>query len=387
MNGKKKRIALLGATGSIGTSTLRVLRAMPEAFELVLISAGGGNIPKLAEIAAEFKVPHTVTAAETCLPQLRSQVPAGTTAYAGEKALCDLLSTLELDLIVSAIVGNAAIPPVVAAIGAGRDIALASKEVLVAAGYPVMKLAAEKKVRILPVDSEHSALFQCLEGHSPENVEKLILTASGGPFRGKSFADLAGVTWADAMKHPTWSMGPKVTLDSATLMNKALEMVEAHHLFQMSGDRIDVLVHPQSIIHSIVEWRDGNQTALLSVPDMCFPIQYALTLPDRINTGLKRLDLVQTGSLTFERVDERVFPSLSFARTARREQGTLAAVMNAANDVAGVRFRDGEIALPGIWTVIEKTMSDHQNKKDPTLEEIFAADEWARAYAASLQVK
>lgn len=387
MNGKKKRIALLGATGSIGTSTLRMLRAMPEAFELVLISAGGGNIPKLAEIAAEFKVPHTVTAAETCLPQLRSQVPAGTTAYAGEKALCDLLSTLELDLVVSAIVGNAAIPPVVAAIGAGRDIALASKEVLVAAGYPVMKLAAEKKVRILPVDSEHSALFQCLEGHSPENVEKLILTASGGPFRGKSFADLAGVTWADAMKHPTWSMGPKVTLDSATLMNKALEMVEAHHLFQMSGDRIDVLVHPQSIIHSIVEWRDGNQTALLSVPDMCFPIQYALTLPDRINTGLKRLDLAQTGSLTFERVDERVFPSLSFARTAMREQGTLAAVMNAANDVAGVRFREGEIALPGIWTVIEKTMSDHQNKKDPTLEEIFAADEWARAYAASLQVK
>ncbi|MBO5695665.1 MAG: 1-deoxy-D-xylulose-5-phosphate reductoisomerase [Lentisphaeria bacterium] len=387
MNGKKKRIALLGATGSIGTSTLRVLRAMPEAFELVLISAGWGNIPKLAEIAAEFKVPHTVTAAETCLPQLRSQVPAGTTAYAGEKALCDLLSTLELDLVVSAIVGNAAIPPVVAAIGAGRDIALASKEVLVAAGYPVMKLAAEKKVRILPVDSEHSALFQCLEGHSPENVEKLILTASGGPFRGKSFADLAGVTWADAMKHPTWSMGPKVTLDSATLMNKALEMVEAHHLFQMSGDRIDVLVHPQSIIHSIVEWRDGNQTALLSVPDMCFPIQYALTLPDRINTGLKRLDLAQTGSLTFERVDERVFPSLSFARTAMREQGTLAAVMNAANDVAGVRFREGEIALPGIWTVIEKTMSDHQNKKDPTLEEIFAADEWARAYAASLQVK
>lgn len=387
MNGKKKRIALLGATGSIGTSTLRVLRAMSEAFELVLISAGGGNIPKLAEIAAEFKVPHTVTAAETCLPQLRSQVPAGTTAYAGEKALCDLLSTLELDLVVSAIVGNAAIPPVVAAIGAGRDIALASKEVLVAAGYPVMKLAAEKKVRILPVDSEHSALFQCLEGHSPENVEKLILTASGGPFRGKSFADLAGVTWADAMKHPTWSMGPKVTLDSATLMNKALEMVEAHHLFQMSGDRIDVLVHPQSIIHSIVEWRDGNQTALLSVPDMCFPIQYALTLPDRINTGLKRLDLAQTGSLTFERVDERVFPSLSFARTAMREQGTLAAVMNAANDVAGVRFREGEIALPGIWTVIEKTMSDHQNKKDPTLEEIFAADEWARAYAASLQVK
>lgn len=387
MNGKKKRIALLGATGSIGTSTLRVLRAMPEAFELVLISAGGGNIPKLAEIAVEFKVPHTVTAAETCLPQLRSQVPAGTTAYAGEKALCDLLSTLELDLVVSAIVGNAAIPPVVAAIGAGRDIALASKEVLVAAGYPVMKLAAEKKVRILPVDSEHSALFQCLEGHSPENVEKLILTASGGPFRGKSFADLAGVTWADAMKHPTWSMGPKVTLDSATLMNKALEMVEAHHLFQMSGDRIDVLVHPQSIIHSIVEWRDGNQTALLSVPDMCFPIQYALTLPDRINTGLKRLDLAQTGSLTFERVDERVFPSLSFARTAMREQGTLAAVMNAANDVAGARFREGEIALPGIWTVIEKTMSDHQNKKDPTLEEIFAADEWARAYAASLQVK
>ena len=186
------------------------------------------------------------------------------------------------------------------------------------------------------------------------------------------------------MKHPTWSMGPKVTLDSATLMNKALEMVEAHHLFQMSEDRIDVLVHPQSIIHSIVEWRDGNQTALLSVPDMCFPIQYALTLPDRIDTGLKRLDLAQAGCLTFERVDERVFPSLAFARTAMREQGTLAAVMNAANDVAGERFRQGDIALPGIWTIIEKTMSAHQNGKDPTLDEIFAADNWARAYAAAL---
>ena len=387
MDEKKKRIALLGATGSIGTSTLRVLRAMPDSFELVLISAGGGNIPKLAEIAAEFKVPHAVTAAETCLPQLRSQVPAGTTAYAGEGALCDLLSSLDLDLVVSAIVGNAAILPVVSAINAGKDIALASKEVLVAAGYPVMKLAVEKKVRILPVDSEHSALFQCLEGHAPENVEKLILTASGGPFRGKSTAEIAGVTWADAMKHPTWSMGPKVTLDSATLMNKALEMVEAHHLFQMSEDRIDVLVHPQSIVHSIVEWRDGNQTALLSVPDMCFPIQYALTQPDRIDTGLKRLDLAQAGCLTFERVNESVFPSLSFAREAMRQRGTMAAVMNAANDVAGLRFRDGEIALPSIWTIIEKTMAAHENRKEPTLDEIFAADEWARSYAAALQVK
>lgn len=383
----KKRIALLGATGSIGTSTLRVLRAMPDAFELVLVSAGGGNIEKLAGIAAEFKAPHAVTSEEICLPQLRSQLPSGTKAYAGEGALCDLLATLEIDLVVSAIVGNAAIKPVVAAMESGKDIALASKEVLVAAGYPVMKLAAEKNVRILPVDSEHSALFQCLEGHKAENVEKLILTASGGPFRGKTLDEIGKVTWADAMKHPTWSMGPKVTLDSATLMNKALEMVEAHHLFNMSEERIDVLVHPQSIVHSIVEWRDGNQTALLSVPDMCFPIQYALTHPARVETGLKRLDLAQAGSLTFERVDEKVFPSLAFAREAMRARGTMAAVMNVANEIAGLRFAAGEITLPEIWGIIEKTMSAHENKKDPSLEDVFAAGEWARAYASTMKMK
>ena len=382
-----KKIALLGATGSIGSSTLRVLRGLgTDHYRLELIAAGSGNIGQLAAIASEFHVPHAITSDASKLPQLRSLLPSGTTASAGEEALCDLLRTLDIDIVVAAIAGNGALMPVAAAMEAGRTIALASKEVMVKAGSLIMKLAAEKKIRILPVDSEHSAIFQCLEGHEPDTVERLILTASGGPFRLSTPEELQRVTWADAMKHPTWSMGPKVTLDSATLMNKALEMIEAHYLFAMDQSRIDVLVHPQSIVHSMVEWRDGSVTALLSEPDMAFPIQYALTAPDRIPTGLKRLDLTKSGPLTFEAPDEKRFPSLRFAHRAMIEGGTMSAVMNAANEAACLRFCAGEIRLPDIWTIIEKTMDAHGVTTNPGWADIHEADTWARAYAAGIAI-
>ncbi len=384
-----KRIALLGATGSIGTSTLKVLRALKncpsgEEYQLVLISAGGGNIERLAAAAAEFQVPHAVTSDDRKLTQLRSFLPSGTTAYAGEAALCDLLRTLEIDIVLAAIVGTPAIPPVVAAIEAGRTIALASKEVMVSAGEPVMELAAKKGVRILPVDSEHSAIFQCLDLHDPAETAQLILTASGGPFRHCTRQELERMTLADAMKHPTWSMGPKVTLDSATLMNKALEMVEAHHLFSMDEKKIGVLIHPQSIVHSMVEWVDGSVTALLSVPDMAFPIQNALTYPERKATGLERLNLAKAGNLTFEAPREDVFPSLEFARIAMRAGGTMATVMNAANEAACQRFAAGTIRLPDIWTIVEKTMSAHTVMRD--WKAIPEADSWARSFAETVKI-
>ncbi len=380
---QKKRVALLGATGSIGTSTLKVLRAFPRDFELVLVAAGGGNIENLAAIAAEFKVPRAVTADDRKLPQLRSLLPSGTSAYAGEAALCGLLRSPDIDIVVAAIVGTAAIPPVAASIEAGHTVALASKEVMVSAGAPVMRLAAEKGVKILPVDSEHSALFQCLDGHDPAEVERLILTASGGPFRRCTRAELERMTPAEAMKHPTWSMGPKVTLDSATLMNKALEMVEAHHLFAMEEKKIAVLIHPQSIVHSMVEWTDGAVSALLSMPDMAFPIQHALTYPARRSGGLERMNFAKTGTLTFEDPREDVFPSLEFARIAMRAGGTMGTVMNAANEAAVSRFIAGEIRLPDIWTVIEKTMAAHTVMTD--WKAIPEADAWARAFAAGIQ--
>ena len=272
---RKKRIALLGATGSVGTSAVRVLRELGSMFSLELISAGGSHPEELAALAAEFSVPHVVIADGAKLDRLARLLPAGTDVHAGEDALCGLIRDHDFDIVLCAIVGNAAIRPAAAAIEAKHTLALASKEALVVAGEPVMRLARENGVKILPVDSEHSAIYQCLEGHDPATVKQLILTASGGPFRTKSPDEIARMTWADAMKHPTWSMGPKVTLDSATLMNKALEMIEAHHLFRMPPEKIGVLVHPQSIVHSMVEWNDGAVSALLSMPDMRFPVQFA----------------------------------------------------------------------------------------------------------------
>lgn len=381
---RKKRVAVLGATGSVGTSAMRVLRAMRDDVEVVLLSAGGGRIDALAALTAEFAVSHAVTADAAQLPHLRQLLPSSATAYGGNDALCALLRDLDIDLVICAIVGLAALEPTIAALESGKEIALASKEVLVTAGTQVMRLAKEKNITILPVDSEHSAIFQCLEKHDQNEIGKILLTASGGPFRRTSAEDLQKVTFSQAMAHPTWNMGPKVTLDSATLMNKALEMIEAHHLFSVTPEQIEVVVHPQSIIHSMVEWCDGSVSALLSAPDMRFPVQYALTYPKRLDAGLPKLDWSKMKDLTFEAPDETRFPSLRFARYAMNEDGTMPAVMLAANETACERFRKGEISLPEIWNIIERTMSAHQNIREPDLSGIRAADRWAREYAGNI---
>lgn len=384
---RKKRIALLGATGSIGKNVLRVVRSLKNEFEISFLASAGTDTAALAEAAAEFHVPHIAVADETKYKELRALLPETSAAHAGMEAIAHLAASDEVDIVVCAIVGIYGIRPVLAAIDAGKTIALASKEVLVAAGEIVMNRAAGKGVKILPVDSEHSAVFQCLGqgGHGATPPARIILTASGGPFLRFPRERLEKVLWADAMHHPTWSMGPKVTLDSATLMNKALEMIEARHLFSLEPEQISVLIHPQSVVHSFVEWPDGSLQAQLGTPDMRLPIQYALTFPRRINTSLPRLDLAATGKLTFEEPDETRFPSLSFARRAMCAGGTMGAVMNAANESAAERFRTGEISLPDLWRIIEQTMDAHTAIPHPAFEEIAAAHHWARAFAASVR--
>lgn len=384
---EKKRIALLGATGSIGKNALRVIRSLKNEFKITVLAAAGNDLPALAEAASEFHVPHVAVADETKYRELCTLLPETSSAYAGMKAITELAASDTVDLVLCAIVGIHGIRPVLAAIEAGKTVALASKEVLVAAGETVMERARKKGVRILPVDSEHSAVFQCLEqpcGGQARPV-RIILTASGGPFLRFSPERLAEAVWADAMNHPTWSMGPKVTLDSATLMNKALEMIEARHLFRLEPEQIDVLVHPQSVVHSLVEWPDGSLQAQLGAPDMRLPIQYALTFPRRLDTALPRLNLAATGTLTFEAPDEERFPSLAFARRAMHEGGTMGAVMNAANESAAERFRTGAISLHGLWRVIEQTMDAHTAIPHPGFEEIAAAHRWARSFAASVR--
>ncbi len=353
-----KKIALLGATGSIGTSTLKLLRANPCGYEIVLATAQS-NAEKLAEIVQEFHVPHAVITDGKKLDSLRAAVPQSVKAYGGEQAMYDLLRSLDIDIVLCAISGNSAIESVRVSLEAGHDLALANKEALVCAGPLVMKLAAEKGAGILPVDSEHSAIFQCL-ANRVSAPEKIILTASGGPFL-HSPDNLSTVTAGQALAHPVWNMGRKVTLDSATLMNKALEMIEAARLFRVSSGQIDVLIHPQSIVHSLVQWSDGNMEAVLSVPDMQFPIAYALSHPARLKTALPRLNLAETGKLTFEKPDEKRFPSLGLARAALDAGGSYPLALSEANEVAGNRFFAGEIAFTDIWRLISDTMDAHKS--------------------------
>ena len=302
-------------------------------------------------------------------------------------SICELVSRPEVDLVLCAIVGITSLPAVLAAIRAGKTIALATKEVLVLAGTLVMKEAEKYQAKIIPVDSEHSAVFQCLEGQQ-KNFSKILLTCSGGPFRNTPAEQLKSVTWADAMKHPTWNMGEKVTLDSATLMNKALEMVEAHHLFGAPEEKIDVLIHPQSIVHSMVEYEDGAVIAHLSMPDMQFPVQYAFSWPERCPGGLPALNLAKAGTLTFEEPDRTRFPSLDYAREAIRRGGIAGAVMNAANEAAYHRFKAGDIGFTDIWQLVERTMNAIENKqKEVSLEEIMEADRAARVFASGIKLK
>ena len=378
----RKKVVLLGSTGSIGRSTLEVARLLPERIELVGLAANG-SVEALAVQVRETGVKHVALCDASRIGQLRALVPDDVVILAGPEGLAELATLEEADMVLVAIVGIAGLQPTLAAIEAGKDLAVASKEILVMAGEIVTAAAERKGVKLLPVDSEHNAIFQCLDGHrgGGKEVSRLILTASGGPFRTWPAEQLAEVTLAQALKHPTWEMGRKITIDSATLFNKGLEMIEARWLFGIGMERIDVVVHPQSIVHSMVEFIDGSVLAQLSRTDMCFPIQYALTWPERLAGGLKPLDFAALAKLEFEAPRDADFPALGLAREAGLTGGTLPAVFNAANEVAVDAFIAGAIRFPDIWRVVGETMHAHDVAAASSLEAVIAADGWARRTA------
>ncbi len=379
----KRRVVLLGSTGSIGLSTLKVAANLPDEIELVGLAAAS-SVSKLAEQAIATGVRHVAIYDESKAAELRSLLPTGVNIHTGAEGLNTLSQLAEADIVLIAIVGTAGLQPALTAIEAGKDIAVASKEILVMAGEIITARATEKGVRILPVDSEHNAIFQCLEGHRGpgSEISRLILTASGGPFRETPAADLWDVTPEMALKHPTWDMGPKITIDSATLFNKGLEMIEARWLFGIGIDRIEAVIHPQSIIHSMVEFTDGSVLAQLSRTDMGFPIQYALTYPARMKGALRPLDFATLSKLEFSppRLDD--FPALNLAREAGNTGGTMPAVLNAANEIAVEGFRAGDIRFPEIWGCVAHCMEQHKAVLNPTLEQILTADREMRAVVA-----
>ena len=375
-----KRVILLGSSGSIGESTCKVARALPDTMKLVGLGVAKSG-ERVLEQAREFGVKAVAVSDLVSAEKVKKDLPQGTKLYPGVEGLTRMVEETEADMVLVAVVGTAGLAPALAALRTGKDLAVASKEILVLAGSAVMGEAKKNKRQVLPVDSEHNAIFQCLEGAKSQEVRKIILTASGGPFRKSSSEDLKKVTVAQALKHPTWSMGKKITIDSATMFNKGLEMIEAHWLFGLPMNQVDVVVHPQSIVHSLVEFVDGSVLAQLSVTDMCFPIQYAVTYPERRPSGLPPLDLAKIGSLTFEAPDEKRFPALRLARESGEAGGTLPGVFNAANEVAVEAFLEEKISFPRIWEMVETVMSAHRNEKRPDLATIIAADQWARAQA------
>ena len=375
-----KRVILLGSSGSIGESTCKVARALPDTMKLVGLGVAKSG-KRVLEQAREFGVKAVAVSDLGAAEKVKKDLPQGTKFYPGVEGLTRMVEETEADMVLVAVVGTAGLAPALAALRTGKDLAVASKEILVLAGSAVMGEAKKNKRQVLPVDSEHNAIFQCLQGAKSQEVRKIILTASGGPFRKSSSEDLKKVTVAQALKHPTWSMGRKITIDSATMFNKGLEMIEAHWLFGLPMNQVDVVVHPQSIVHSLVEFVDGSVLAQLSVTDMCFPIQYAVTYPERRPSGLPPLDLAKIGSLTFEAPDEKRFPALRLARESGEAGGTLPGVFNAANEVAVEAFLEEKISFPRIWEMVETVMSAHRNEKRPDLATIIAADQWARAQA------
>lgn len=380
---RPKKVVVLGSTGSIGESSLKVARDLPGRMRLVGLAANRSADALAAQIA-EFGIKEACLCDPSGLDRVRAAVPGDVALRSGEDGLVELATLPEADLVLVAIVGVAGLRPALAAIEAGKDIAVASKEILVMAGEAVMSAARRKGVKVLPVDSEHNAIFQCLEGRSSDEVSRLILTASGGPFRTLAAGELSGVTVAQALRHPTWEMGRKITIDSATLFNKGLEMIEARWLFDVGMDRVDVVVHPQSIVHSMVEFVDGSVLAQLSTTDMCFPIQYAVTWPERVPNRLPPLDFAKLARLDFEAPRWEDFPALRLAKEAGSAGGTLPAVLNAANEIAVAAFLEGRLSFPGIWNTVEETMVRHRGLPHPSLEEIVAADVWARVTAASI---
>ncbi|WP_178021852.1 1-deoxy-D-xylulose-5-phosphate reductoisomerase [uncultured Paenibacillus sp.] len=378
-----KKIALIGSTGSIGTQTLDVLRAYPEEFRLEGLAAGN-NIELFARQVQEFRPRKASVATKELADQIRPQLPGGVELYYGEQGLIEVAAGTDADTVVTAIVGSAGLPATLAAIEEGKHIALANKETLVTAGHLVTESARRKGVALLPVDSEHSAIFQCLNGEHREEVSQITLTASGGSFRDLTREQLRDVTVEDALKHPNWAMGAKITIDSATMVNKGLEVIEAHWLFGLPFEQIGVLLHPESIIHSFVEYRDGSVIAQLGTPDMRVPIQYALTYPHRWASAAKRLSLAEVGKLHFREMDFDRFPCLRLAYECGKIGGTATSVYNAANEAAVARFLKGDIPFLQIEAIIETVLTKHETQAHPDLETIREADRWARALAETL---
>jgi len=379
-----KNVVVLGCTGSIGTSTVKVAEDLPDRIRLLGLAAGNNS-----ELLFEQTRRHKPAAISISDPQkaieLRDAFGASCEVFSGAEGLIKLATLPEADIVLIAIVGTAGLQPALAAIRAGKDIAVASKEILVMAGEIVMTEARKQGVRVLAVDSEHSAIFQCLDGKPSSSVRKLWLTASGGPFRSEvdwPREKFAEITVERALKHPSWVMGRKITIDSATLFNKGLEMIEARWLFDIEMSRVGVLVHPQSIVHSMVEFVDGSLLAQLSTPDMCLPIQYALTYPERAPSERVQTDFPKVGSLTFEEPDVDRFPAIDLARRAGEVGGTMPAVLNAANEIAVEAFVNRSINFPQITETVRRVMDSHQAVKHPDLEAILEADHWARQEAA-----
>jgi 1-deoxy-D-xylulose-5-phosphate reductoisomerase len=378
---KRKRVVILGATGSIGESALKVARDIPERMEIVGLAANS-NAQKLAAAANKVRCESICLVDQTKIDILRKALEFEPRIFVGEEGLREIACLTNADMVLVAIVGTGGLRPALAAIEAGKDLAVASKEILVAAGEIVMREARENGIHVLPVDSEHNAIFQCLDGRSSE-VRRIILTASGGPFRQTPAKEFIDLTPEQALKHPTWNMGPKITIDSATLFNKGLEMIEAHWLFGVEMKRVEVVIHPQSIVHSMVEFADGSTLAQLSYSDMCFPIQYAVTWPDRVPNTLPPLDFGKLRTLQFETPRYDDFPALNLARRAGESGGTLPAVMNAANEVAVAAFLDRQVGFPSIWQIVEEVMNRHRSVAHPDLDAILQADQWAREQASA----
>ncbi len=371
-----KKIAILGSTGSIGTQTLDVVREHPDELSVVALAAGR-NKEKLREQIREFH-PKVVSLSEEkmALEMKKELAGTGVEVLCGMEGLMAVAGIEEADVVVTAVVGMMGILPTMEAIRKGKDIALANKETLVTAGHLIMPMAREHHVSILPVDSEHSAIFQCLHGERQKDVDKILLTASGGPFRGKTLKDLENVTLEDALKHPNWSMGQKITIDSSTMVNKGLEVMEARWLFDVNYDQIEVVVQPQSIIHSMVQFVDGAILAQLGTPDMRVPIEYALFYPERRSLHGERLDFSTLQSITFEKPDMDVFRGLALALEAGKVGGTMPTVFNAANEKAVAKFLHREIGYMDIIRLIEQCMEAHQWKDNPSLEEILDTEQW-----------
>ena len=372
-----KKLTVLGVTGSIGTQTVDVVLHHPGQFEIVAMSAGH-NIAKLEEIMAKLPVKHICVLEEKDQAYLEKKYP-DRHFYCGQEGMIAIATLKEADIVLNAVVGFAGLLPTIQAIESHKDIAIANKETLVVAGHIIMPLAKKYGIKLLPVDSEHSASFQSLQGAHHDEIHKILLTCSGGSFRDYSLEDLKDVTVAQALNHPNWSMGAKITIDSATLFNKGLEVIEAHWLFDVDYDQIEVLIHPESVLHSAIEYVDGAVIGQMGTPDMRLPIQYALTYPDRLPIGdSQSLNLTALASLHFTKPDTTRFPALTLAIQAGKTGGSMPCVMNAANEVANKAFRDGKIRFLDIYRLVEEAMKQHQPIENPTLEELLEIDQKTR---------